>query len=67
MINCNEYNFYLYCGLFFFTAGYFIISNTFQILLKLSYPIEQLFLLLPAGFEFRNLLSLVSDADTLTN
>ena len=36
----------------------------FNFLLKLSYPIEKLFLL-PAGFELRTLL-LVSDADTLT-
>ena len=48
----------------FSNAGSFIISNIFQFLLKLSYPIEKRFLL-PAGFELRTLL-LVSDADTLT-
>ena len=50
---------------FLMTFSNIEISNIFQFLLKLSNPIEQLFLL-PAGFELRTLL-LVSDADPLTN
>ena len=43
-----------------------IFSNIFQFLLKLIYPIRNIFLL-PAGFELQTILLLVSDADTLTN
>ena len=50
--------------LIFWQNNYYVISNLFQFLLKLSYPIEKRFLL-QAGFELRTLL-LVSDADTLT-
>ena len=40
-------------------------SNIFQFLLKLCYPIQNYFFLLPAGFELRTFL-LVSHADKLT-
>ena len=58
---------YSFIYIVFFHEGSFIISNIFCyiFLLKLSYPIEKLFLL-PAWFELRTL-QLVSDADTLTN
>ena len=57
--------FHFYLFYVFSNAGSFIILNVLQFYLKLSYPIEKLFLS-PAGFELRILL-LAFDADTLTD
>ena len=51
--------------MFFSNAGSFLILKVLQFYLKLSYPIEKLFLF-PAGFELR-ILVLAFDADTITN
>ena len=48
-----------------FLWGFFINSNVFKFDLKLSYPIEKLFLF-PVEFELRILL-LAFDTDTLTD
>ena len=56
---------YLYLFYVFSNAGSFLILKVLQFYLKLSYPIEILFLF-PAGFELRILL-LAFDADTLTD
>ena len=57
--------FYLYLFYVFSNAGSFLILKVLQFYLKLSYPIEKLFLF-PAGFELRILL-LAFDANTLTD